>query len=521
MIIQTGVPTLPTTTVALDLFTRTGLANQYSLSPIKGRATMTYRKSDKKDLLSRMRSENILDKLVRLKDDFTFYNSSACDILTDENGNSEIDVDTVEKYVPGSSAGPEYHRRFEDYDSSKIDRFLQHVLWNIDHDKDGYRKETVETQLCKSVKDFDADDDSEETIDETELATSKLSVEDTVKYNVSPKVKEQLAYYMYRLNQLSARCRVNIFSMMIAHKLSLAKSSNGDSAKPDRLISCGVQSADMNGDCNGVLVDRYGGLTDARELIYNGRYGSIPPKYIQPYIADYENLSKLIDMLGIDIHSEHPEEYTHDFVKSIASGVIVDNYTYVMRAKGGYYKEVYNMLKDIPLDEACQKSVQKEINDVGEIVDIIESYAMTPSDVFDAVRKKYKGDPLRVAVQIQCAVAQASSTVLVPTAMDLTDQVDQNGFFLDDCGKPYFVTFLRPNPAEPDTGMKREWTKYTNGRAYFNVNGYVMFQPFIYPATGVCRRAVLVFKMEPFLEQIKIDGNNVEYQALGDEVEDS
>ena len=98
------------------------------------------------DLLPLLRSENLLEKYVRLKDDFTFYQIDAR--LQVEDSDDEIDEDDrvhledIEQYCPGDTAGPEYVRRFEDYyDWTHIDEFLHHVLKNIENDTDGVSAE--------------------------------------------------------------------------------------------------------------------------------------------------------------------------------------------------------------------------------------------------------------------------------------------------------------------------------------------------------------------------------------------
>lgn len=472
------------------------------------------------DLLPLLRSENLLEKYVRLKDDFTFYQIDAR--LQVEDSEDEIDEDDrvhledIEQYCPGDTAGPEYVRRFEDYyDWTHIDEFLHHVLKNIENDTDGVSAE-INQDVSNQVKNFDADDDAkDELIDETELQTEKLVATNTITHAVSPEVKERIAYCLYRLNRLSAALGINIFSMMLAHKQSVKKSRDGDTGKPERLMEFDLQAADQNGDCCGKLLNRYGKLTEARELIYKSSNGAAPSQLIEGYIKDYDMLSDILDGLGINPVDEHPEDYTYDFIKGYAKGIMVNNYTYVARAHGGYHLDVYNMLKTVPLDTIENTQIDVKIDPLSEIVKILSEYAETPTEIYDALYRKHNADILKFACEVMYAVNQSTSVICDPIDADV--KIDKNGFLLDAVGNPYYAKFLGRTPGEPDKGLKPQWDRYTSGTAYFHVNGYVMLSPYYIRETATMRRAVLVFDAAEFFYYIAMDSNNMVPVILGDD----
>ena len=472
------------------------------------------------DLLPLHRSENLLEKFVRLKDDFTFYQIDAR--LRVEDPEDEIDeedkvhIEDIEEYYPGDTAAPEYVRRFEDYyDWTHMDEFLHHVLKNIESDTDGVGS-VINQDVSNQVKNFDADDDAQdELIDENELLMEKLVATNTVSHVVSPEVKERIAYCLYRLNRLSAALGINIFSMMLAHKQSVKKSRDGDTGKPERLMEFNLQSADVNGNCNGKLLNRYGKLTEARELIYKSSNGAAPSKLIEGYIRDYDMLSDIIDGLGINPADEHPEDYTYDFIRNYAKGIMVSNYTYVARAHGGYHLGVYNMLKTVPLDTIENAQMDVKIDPLAEIVKILSEYAGTPTEIYDALYRKHNADVLKFACDVMCAVHRSTSVMCDPIDADV--KIDKNGFLLDEVGNPYYAKFLGRNPGEPDKGLKPQWDRYTSGTAYFHVNGYVMLSPYYIRETSTMRRAVLVFDAADFFYYVSMDSNNMVPTILGDD----
>lgn len=491
MLIRSGAMEIPTTTVALDLLSRTGYATRYSVSPNKGRGS---RSGDAN--VQEIRSEGLLVNLMRSKDDFAFdqkdvvysvaerdYDTMDISDFIDKYGcDSPNGVDDVQHYSPGDVAPPDYVRRFEEgIPDEKIDNFIAHVLSNIKNNDNGIKK--YRSQLDTAMYSKSADD-PDELVCMNDLQSEKLSRLDDKVESLRKDQKEKLAYCLYRFNILSTRLHVNILSMLIAHKKAKRTSKSTLINKPAELIENGTYYADVNGDCT-VLITKASdkSLTSARRLLANCRDADIVE-----FKGDVETFDELLGILNIDIDAEDPTLYTHEIIMKVSRSIMVNNYDYVSRKHGGYNREILNSLKTMSLDDSVSQVIEETIDMEEVILDVIESSPNVLRYQLDAINKTYT-DATELAYNIIVALNSSDGNIRSTCGMP-TSTVGPYGFIMSTTNSTYTLDSTNLVP--------KVYRQETSGLAYFHASGYVMFFPRY--------EALLMCTIEDYLKALQFNG---------------
>lgn len=504
MFVRSGVMEMPTMTVAQDLFLRTGSATRYSLSPFQGRGDALGKQLRKisKDNIKALISDGVFEMYVRKKDDFTFYlpNSmhtlyqKAIDTMDVEDVLAlypdKVYADDIQPYHPKDKCGPEYVRKFEDgYSQEYLDKFLEHVISNVMRNDNGYKEYLRTNQVVDYYK---SSDDSEE-VNECDLQTERFN--DSNMVSITPDMKEELAYCLYRFNKLSIRLGINILSMIVAYnKFDKSGSKKKKVDKPSAIVDAGVWYADMNGNCTVKVVspaDRR--LAHARRLLTNER-----DPIIDEFGEDYIRFQKVLNTLQVDLEAEDPTIYTADFIERISEHIMVNNYTYVQRRSGGYNMEILKQLKNLSLDEAQNMAVEDNIDMAETVYDIIRSDPYTPSNVYRAFSRVYRGNPTMAYELIKLIYADAKGVTDWASGMP-DGSVSEEGFLLDG-----FQEYVKVNCPKI---VGQSFSEHTFGMAYFHASGYVAFDT----RDGV----VLLSTFEDYKKRVQLHDNGKGYITIG------
>ena len=490
MFIRSGAMEIPTTTVALDLLSRTGYATRYSVSPNKGRGSRSNDAS-----IQEIRSEGLLVSLMRSKDDFLFdqkdvvysiverdYDTMDTSDFVDKYGcDSPSGIDDVQHYSPGDVAEPEYIRRFEDgIPDQNIDRFISHVLTNIRNNDNGIKK--YRSQLETAI--YKASEDQEEMVCMNDLQSEKLSELDDKVESIRRDQREHLAYCLYRFNILSARLHVNVLSMLLAHKKAKRTSKSTLTNKPAELIENGTYYADANGDCT-ILITRANdkSLTSARRLLANCRDADIVE-----FKGDCETFDELLGILNINIDAEDPRLYTRELIMKVSKSIMVNNYDYVSRKHGGYNREILNSLKTISLDDSINQNMEEYVDEEEVILDIINSSNNVLRYQLDAIQGTYV-DATDIAYRLIVALSACDGYIKSICGYPSKD-VTVDGFICSTLHSLFSLdsTKIVPKRLRPET----------TGLAYFHASGYVMFYPRY--------EAILMCTIDDYLKALQYNG---------------
>lgn len=484
MLLRKGFPDMPTSTVVLDLISRTGSPTRYSLSPYQGMRKLAISKGGNNNKYEAMVQSPVIGELIKQQDDFTFYHNDFiytcyqrdCDLVEMEELDEDVFRDRypevvhreeITPYAITDKGAPDYVRRFEDRIPAKnMETFIRHVLSNALTNDKGFRRYEREHPVGQLRKRFDGDDEVEEIENEwQEEGGDTEQISDSLRLSA----RRDLAYCLYRMNQMSRKCGVNVLSVVLAQRRArpyLTKSTRVE--KPQTLIREGpVYYADMNGDCTGVITDATDrALAKARSVFYaDGGQGV----WLE-FVEDYRKLDRCLSILEIDARSEDPRRYTSTFIKKISRKIMVDNFTYVARANGGYNKEILNSLRKLSLDTVQNTSIEKEFNPVSIALSIIMDYELTPSNIWvDFTRNPPKRN-LGFCCETLPLLMQPEECQLISSPIGEGGELSPDGFVLDCTGDYYRMRCSKMI-------NKSKWGVNLTGNFYIHHKGYVVFEP--------------------------------------------
>lgn len=473
MLLRRGFPDMPTTTVVLELISRTGSPTKYSLSPYQG-----MRKIIGEKRYGALAQSEKVEELVAWKDDFTFshddFKYTVYDqdvdlrdmgIIEDDDFNSKypeaIDPEEVGVYHITDAFGPEYVRRFEDsIPAENMSTFIRHVLSNVMNNNDGWKAWKEKHQVGVMVHFNDDDEEFNECEMQTEGDSGEISDSAVIQ------AKHDLAYCLYRMNRLSRRCGVNILSLVYAYRKIANQLKSRIPDKPAALINNGgpVYYANKDGDCTTPITnpaDR--ALTSARNILIKDGGGV----WVE-FAEDFKKLQHCLTVLSVDVRNDDPRKYTFKFIKSISDKILVDNYTYVTRKNGGYTKEILKSLKKVSLDLVQNTSVEQKFDPLATAVNLIVDSADTPSEVYRAFNRTAPSSNPSLALSMIPLMRKQEFMPIISAPIGDGD-LSGDGFLLDITGE-YFC--FKGNIFIPQT-----WGLCTTGRVYIHNSGYAVFEP--------------------------------------------
>lgn len=400
-------------------------------------------------------------------DDFKFKCASFCYTWYDKNKElmdpedfaeeypEEITADEVSELKVTDRVAPEYVVRFEDdIPESYMVKFVKHVISNLQRDsRKGYRAYLMDNSQVSSL---DGDEDNDGSfMSELQTETVSSDADNGTK-------KMELAYSMYRMQQLSTKTGVNMLSLIFAYMKNehiLRSSSIPD--KPSVLVDNGpVYYADSNGDCTvRITAPNDKALKKARDLLVTGGQ-------FREYEKDYIKLKAAIRELGIAVSAEDPTRYNHIFIKSISNSILVNNYDYVARGRGGYNKGVLRQLKSLTLDLVVKDSMEEEFDPLEKTLSAVLDNPGTPNSILKALNKTPKDEAVDVAYKL---FELKQSNEFDELSLPVSSNVSRDGFILDAQGDYYIMNGSR---VVKDLGM----THIATGRMYFHFSGYVLFE---------------------------------------------
>lgn len=492
MIIKKVHPDMPTSTVALDLLSRAGLPEKYSLSPFPGYAGERFKVAGYQDF----RADQSFEKFIRMKDNFTFnlkdvfYSIDAMqqdiDYEEEEYDEEEYDEGIVatdnddayelsDNYVPGSETAPTYVRRFEDFhDLSKITKYLRTVVRNAIEDADGYDKNRDRVSF-----NVQGDSDDEE-VNVNELATEEI--EDTDESRMRRYSRESLIRSMYRLNLLSRELGVSVISVLLSYCRYYKTLSSKVAGKPLFLVQNGpvYMANTVNGNCGLPLEnpnDR--ALTRVRDVIWPTAYQT--NKYVDEFYSDCWTFVQCIKNLNINAHQCDATRYTWDWINYYSRKILINNYAYVCRKIGGYNIDILNSLRNISLDMAVNESTEEVVDTYTTMLNLIESATELesgefPAEVYHALQQSTSSSVVDTCVNIVKTLQnyEEYDDSGIKSVTEVSDgfsvATSEEGYILDNEGKSLYK--LRIANILPDN-----MSRYLTGCAFVHCTGWIVMEP--------------------------------------------
>lgn len=487
MFVQSGALEIPTTTVVLDLFSRTGLETEYSLSPFKGK------RGDRNlgRIIGELQSEGILEANVReQREDFTFSHNDAMYSLVQQAidaGDSDFledmyadGADEPESYSPGQVLAPEYIRRFEDgYPLDSMERYLRHFTANLTNNNSYYKKYK---ENHRALDFYTSGEDEEEVTNAGEEQAETLTNNDIGSIPIS-KIREDLIYCLYRFNLFSRVTHINILSLVLAHIRLLKRCLRTDPTMPKRLLSEDiVYYADSMGNC----VEK---VTNPQDLNLTRARGILTTKTSEAseFHSDFDLFYTLYTRLDVNVFEEDPTQYTWEFIDKYSSLVLISNGHYVSREFGGYNKDNYYKLLNMPLDSAAKDNAVVECDDLSNAYRILSDSDTVPNDVhleLSLYERKQFQTALEVAKFMVEVVPHSSFVTCTTSTPNYEKPADDNGFLVDNDNNP-IVFFAQKilNSAQQEISL---------GSAYVHASGYVIF--------GTVTSSVCIMRLEDFIK---------------------
>lgn len=419
----------------------------------------------------------------------------------DDKYPEEVSPEEVSTYYVTDQVAPEYIRRFEDgIPTDNVVKFIIHVLNNaLTNQKNSYKAWVKEHPVGELQKSMDGDD--EETVIENEMQIENTD-NSTFSNSEVIKAKRNLIYCLYRMNQMSRSCGVNMLSVILAQRRArpyLSKSTRND--KPQTLLNNGpIYRADQQGDCTTEITRANDtSFTKARRIFYTDG---------GEFVNDYRKLDESLTKLEIDIWNEDPRLYTSKFIRSISSKMLVDNYTYVSRPNGGYDKRILEGLSTMSLDMAENNSVVEEVDTLAIALDVIRDSEHTPSKIYKIFTRR-----VTVNGASTCVEAIPLLNPIYDSDLNIVSQVVSNQIGDGDLSNEGFILDLSNDYFKvqcPKLINSARWGNISTGNFWIHYSGYVVFEP-------VDSRLVLLAKLSDVLRILASeDWTNLAVIALGE-----
>lgn len=363
---------LPTKKLIVELALRNGSASSESPSPYDGCLSYTM------DLLNKLTGGkgDFVGSYYALLDQQPDYNADKqCPVEGEYDSQTYIEETKPSEYEPSTGKEAYYLRRLEDIDRSWVLQYIGNVIYGAVFNQ------------SQSVKKFEKDNSTVSIlIDEEDgevIQASELLVEGDGDYSAIEVAKacEKIPYLLRRLHDKSKQLHISVISLLIAYekaKRAVAldhqmNSRRSENIQPRHLLREGVYSMNVDGSLGGRLGadanNRSKYFKDAKMWLF-GVEG-----YVDEYYNDAVELLHYYDVMDIDITNEDPATYQEDYISQLTILYISSNREYVQRKRNGFHKEVYNALKEIPLEfyEQPQEEEQDEYDIIENTMNVFNS----------------------------------------------------------------------------------------------------------------------------------------------------